>query len=197
MSAVIIRSLCIEDAAQLFEFETKNKTWFEQHIAPRPLGFYSRQAVADHIHDMLARYHNGTFDPNIIVNQAGKIVGRANLKDIDQDRGTAEVGYRIDMNETGHGLASNGLNHLIDIARVRWQLTKLNAVVTNNNSASMRVLEKCGFIQTDYLPKYTEIHGLDFDAYQYELQLGSFAGITNSTSTASTNKFNPLSTLLL
>jgi ribosomal-protein-alanine N-acetyltransferase len=173
MFTIIIRSLDIADTMQLLKFELENRTWFESHVAPRPTDFYSAQGVKAHIEHLLARCDAGTFHPSIILNQAGEILGRANLKDIDRHSGVAEIGYRIAQQNTGHGLATSALRYMIEIASQRWQLKMLNAVVTENNNASMRVLEKCGFIRSQHVPQIAAVGDRTLDGYAFKLRLNS------------------------
>jgi ribosomal-protein-alanine N-acetyltransferase len=145
MTAFHIRTLQHDDAAQLLLFETANRGWFEQTIEPRAAAFYSPGGVAEHISEFLAAHANGTRHPCVIVDATGAVIGRANLKEIDGQAGTAEVGYRIAASHVGHGLASHAVRHLVDVARAAWRLTHLHAFVAGTNPASARVLEKCGF----------------------------------------------------
>jgi ribosomal-protein-alanine N-acetyltransferase len=173
MSNIIIRSLDIEDTVQLLKFELENRAWFESHVAPRPPNFYSVQGVKDHIEHLLSRYDAGTFHPSIVLNQDGDILGRANLKDIDQHSGVAEIGYRIAQKNIGHGLATKAVRYLIEIAGQRLQLKKLSAVVAENNNSSMRVLEKCGFIRSQHVPQIASVGDRTLDGYAFNLRLNS------------------------
>ncbi|MNN80063.1 ribosomal-protein-L7/L12-serine acetyltransferase [compost metagenome] len=87
----------------------------------------------------------------MIEDSSGRIVGRANLKGIHSPHGCAEVGYRIDQRVCGQGLATQALKHLIEAARMRWELTQLVAYVYERNVGSRKVLERCGFA-TEALP---------------------------------------------
>lgn len=173
MSTIIIRSLDIDDTMQLLRFELENRTWFESHVAPRSPDFYSVQGVKAHIEQLLSRYEAGTFHPSVILNQDGEILGRANLKDIDQHSGVAEIGYRIAQQNAGHGLATSAVRYMIEIASQRWQLKMLNAVAAENNNASMRVLEKCGFTRREHVPRIATVGDRTLDGYAFNLRLNS------------------------
>lgn len=146
MTAFQIRTLQPDDAVQLLHFEQANRHWFERHVEPRGDAFYSLEGVADHIREFLAAHADGTRHPCVIVDGQGAIVGRANLKEIDRLAGTAEVGYRIAASHVGMGLASRAVGHLVDVARVSWQLKHLHAFVADGNAASARVLQKSRFV---------------------------------------------------
>jgi len=144
-ASVTIRTLRADDTAALLAFEIANRAWFERHIEPRDAAFYSPQGVAAHIAAYLSGHAAGTWHPFVLQDAAGRIVGRANLKDIDRAAGTAEIGYRIAQDASGQGLATLAVRHLIHEATSRWQLTQLVANVYADNLGSRKVLARCGF----------------------------------------------------
>lgn len=141
-----IRELEMTDAEALLAFEIHNREWFESQIDPRDPAFYSWAGVTDHIESYLAGFAEGAWHPFVIEDSSGRIVGRANLKGIHSPHGCAEVGYRIDQRACGQGLATQALQHLIQVARMRWELTQLVAYVYESNVGSRKVLERCGFV---------------------------------------------------
>ena len=169
MNAAAIRTLRLDDAAQLLKFEQENRDWFERHIVPRAAEFYSEEGVLDHIGRLLAAYRQGSMHPCVIVGSDGVILGRVNLKDIKGE--SAEVGYRIAQQHAGQGLATLGLRHLVDLARTRWQLAQLRAYVAEPNRASARVLERCGFLRGARVQNLEHIAGASVDGQQFVLDL--------------------------
>ncbi|MNN58045.1 hypothetical protein D3C81_1730710 [compost metagenome] len=73
-------------------------------------------------------------------------MGRANLKDINSPKGSAEVGYRIDHRVRGQGLATLALKHLIHEAQAHWNPTQLIVYVYEVNIGSSEVLSRCRFL---------------------------------------------------
>jgi ribosomal-protein-alanine N-acetyltransferase len=143
---VVVRTLRATDAAALLAFELENRAWFERHIEPRDPAFYSPAGVAAHVDDYLAGLAAGTWHPFVLVAADGAIVGRANLKAIDQAARSAEVGYRVAEQACGRGLATLALRHLAREASARWRLQRLDAFVYPANAGSHRVLGRCGFV---------------------------------------------------
>jgi ribosomal-protein-alanine N-acetyltransferase len=146
METVTIRTLQNTDAEALLTFERDNREWFERHIDARSAAFYTVQGVTEHIAAYLSDYAAGTWHPFVIVDADGKIVGRANLKDIDTSARSAEVGYRIAQSVCGKGLATRAVRHLIEEAQLHWKLNQLVANVYVENVGSAKVLERCGFL---------------------------------------------------
>ncbi|MGN8273681.1 GNAT family N-acetyltransferase [Pseudomonas sp. SMN5] len=146
MQSINIRELKMTDAQALLAFEADNRTWFESHIDPRDPSFYSLEGVTAHIESYLADFAAQTWHPFVIEDCGARIVGRANLKNINSPQGSGEVGYRIDQGACGQGLATLALKRLIEEARKRWDLTQLVAYVYPGNAGSRKVVERCGFV---------------------------------------------------
>lgn len=155
-----IRTLEPMDIDALLRFETYNREWFESHIDARDPSFYSLQGVAEHIDGYLSGFAAGTWHPFVIEDSSGAIVGRANLKNINSPKGSAEVGYRIDQRFCGQGLATLALKHLIQEAQTHWNLTHVFAHVYEANIGSKKVLSRCGFLveHTSHTDKPTGEH---------------------------------------
>lgn len=162
-----IRTLRHDDADALLQFELDNRAWFEQHIVPRPADFYTPEGVRVHIALYLSGYEQGTWHPCVIVDEKGRIVGRANLKDLDRLAGTAEVGYRIAHNQTGKGWATKAVRHMTALASSQWRLSQVVAYVIKENVASAKVLEKCGYILADGEPMVEDIGGVRRACHQF------------------------------
>ncbi|MDE1194976.1 MAG: GNAT family N-acetyltransferase [Pseudomonas sp.] len=150
MTPFNVRELRSTDTEALLAFEVVNREWFESHIDGRDPGFYSPEGVGEHIDSYLSDFAKGVWHPFVIEDASKTIVGRANLKDIDAAKGSAEVGYRVAQSACGQGLATLALNHLIQQARIRWQLTQLVAYVYPENVGSRKVLERCGFSPEEF-----------------------------------------------
>lgn len=158
--AFSFRQIALEDAAQLLLFEATERDWFEQHIEARAEHFYTLEGISQHINECLALNAQGRMGPFIIQNR-GVIVGRANLREIEN--GHAKVGYRIAQHACGNGLAQKSLRYLINEARGVYQLQALSAIVSLDNRASQRVLEKAGFEAMEKLPEYSAVAGRKLD----------------------------------
>jgi ribosomal-protein-alanine N-acetyltransferase len=166
-----MRTLAHDDAEALLAFELANRAWFERNVEARAPAFYSPQGVARHIAQYLDGHAAGTWHPCVLQDAAGRIVGRANLKDIDRAQGSAEVGYRIAQEHGGKGLATFALQHLVALARATWQLKQLRAEITDANQGSAAVLRKCGFVHARALPRLAVVDDVALDGALYLLDL--------------------------
>jgi ribosomal-protein-alanine N-acetyltransferase len=65
----------------------------------------------------------------------------------------AEIGYWMARPYWGKGYMTAVVRRACEFAFSEWGLVKISASVFPFNTASMRVLEKCGFVQEGYLRK--------------------------------------------
>ncbi|NRR32984.1 GNAT family N-acetyltransferase [Oxalobacteraceae bacterium] len=168
---MIIATLRQQDLLPLLAFELENRAWFEQSVEARAPDFYTADGVAAHIADYLAALRAGTMHPCLLLDEHGAILGRSNLRDINADRHSAEIGYRLGQRHTGQGLATIALDKMKQLARQQWQLEELNAYITMQNIASSRVVLKSGFVLQDTAPIPASIAGEMRDSFHYRCLL--------------------------
>jgi len=162
-----IRDLVLADAQDLLAFEVENRNWFEQYVTPRDDRFYTSVGVEDHIRAYLIARQQQRFHGCVVVNDAGKIIARANLREINMKRHSAEVGYRVGQAYTGLGVASEATRYLIQLAYGEWQIQDLRGFVSVQNPASSRVLEKNGFVRIGFHPRMSLQKQGRFDCIEY------------------------------
>jgi RimJ/RimL family protein N-acetyltransferase len=137
---------------QLREVEASDLSLFFEHqrdpVAVAMVGFRSRDAAefAQHWAKLLA--DESLLKQTIVVD--GAVVG--NIGSWTSD-GKREVGYWIDRAYWGRGVATAALSAFLQLEQTR----PLHAGVAKHNGASIRVLEKCGFLSTDPKPDDTHI----------------------------------------
>ncbi len=165
-----IRLLQDSDTHALLAFELQHKAYFDSLIAMRPAGFYSVGGVESHIRELIALYQAGEAYPCVITDNEA-IIGRANLRTFDHEESSAYVGYRVAENRQGQGVASAALAALLVGAREAFGLKILKANVLDNNPASAHILEKQGFVCTDYTERFLRLQCQCLGCRHYELEL--------------------------
>jgi [ribosomal protein S5]-alanine N-acetyltransferase len=81
----------------------------------------------------------------------------------------AEIGYWLAKPSWGKGIMTAVVRRACEFAFNEWGLVKITAHVFSFNTASARVLEKCGFEQEGYLKKHHRKDGQLIDARLYAL----------------------------
>ena len=81
----------------------------------------------------------------IIEDKEGACVGNLSFKGLNAD-GSVEIGYGISEEYCGKGYATEAVNAVVDWAMRQSGIARIEAETDPDNTASQRVLEKCGFI---------------------------------------------------
>ena len=133
----------------------------------------TRRFVPDEVYDsveearvaiefLISRYDsaNGPFVYPIITNDGGKNIGYVQLCQIDD--GSWEIGYHIAKQFTGHGYATEAVKAFLPAMAKKLNIKEVYGICLAENTASVRVLEKCGFVHLfqssgNYLGKEAEI----------------------------------------
>jgi [ribosomal protein S5]-alanine N-acetyltransferase len=89
---------------------------------------------------------------------SGLIAGEFILKKGIDEKGYVEIGYGIYPGYEGKGFMTQIVSCFIDWARTASVLTGIKAETENGNDASVRVLEKNGFVQTAWPGDFTWWH---------------------------------------
>ena len=88
---------------------------------------------------------NLTADSTIEREPLGRVIGDISVFDIENSR-MGSVGYRLDPDLWGQGYTSEALAAAVDFIFTHTELDRLHATADVRNTASNRVLEKCGFV---------------------------------------------------
>jgi ribosomal-protein-alanine N-acetyltransferase len=85
----------------------------------------------------------------------------------DIERVNAEVGYWVGRRYWKQGLLSAALPAATRYALDRFALTRVFALVFADNTPSIRLLEKCGYVREGFLKKSAIKDGVVLDQYLY------------------------------
>ncbi len=78
----------------------------------------------------------------------GEAVGGIGIHPLDDvKRRSADIGYWLSESLWGKGIVTDVVRSLVPIAFKRYDIVRLQSGIFSNNPASMRVLERCGFIR--------------------------------------------------
>jgi ribosomal-protein-alanine N-acetyltransferase len=154
---VTLERLTDVHAEAVLAFERENRAYFAASILDRGDAFF--EEFAERLAALLAEQEAGICRFHVLVDDAGAVVGRVNLVDIEN--GSAELGYRIAEKAAGKGLASAAVRAIVGLAGSEYGLTSLRAGTSVRNVASQTVLERAGF----------QLVSDDGDQRAYELKL--------------------------
>ncbi|MFC2089244.1 GNAT family N-acetyltransferase [Bacteroidota bacterium] len=87
----------------------------------------------------------------------------------DVYRFNAEIGYWLSEQHWNKGILSEAVKLMLDLGFSGYQWIRIYAGIFENNPASMRVLEKCGFRKEAVFKKSVKKRGVYLDEYVYSI----------------------------
>lgn len=106
---------------------------------------------------------NGPDHPDFVVELDGRVIGKAGF------HAMPDVGYILHPDVWGQGLAAEAVGAAIDHVFQTRDLDTLTADVDPENAASIRLLERLGFIRTGFAARTWNVGGAWKDSLYYAL----------------------------
>lgn len=107
--------------------------------------------------------------------QSGRIVGMIGLRNINGQDKNAEVGYWIGRSFQRRGYATEALRLTLGFAFKRLRLVRVYAVVHQQNTPSVKLLEKSGFVREGTWRKASFMNRRWHDVYSYGILKEEFS----------------------
>jgi [ribosomal protein S5]-alanine N-acetyltransferase len=150
------------DVEALIRHANNRNIW--RNVRDRFPNPYTREAAEDWIRFTTENPQ----EPNLAIEVAGEAVGGIGLilgQDIDYR--SAEIGYWLSEQYWGQGIVTEAVGALTEHAFSAYDLCRIWASVFEWNPASMRVLEKAGFVREGILRKAATKDGQTIDVILY------------------------------
>lgn len=157
---LLLRDIVQEDAEAMFLMDADPDV--HRYLGNEPVENISR------IHEIIAfiqqQYSTHGIARWAVVEKSGnQFIGWCGLKYITEPIYGSKVdyydlGYRFNRNAWGKGFATESSKAVIQYAFDKMQLTTLFAMAEKENTASLHVLEKCGFKTIDEFVSYGTPH---------------------------------------
>lgn len=168
---IYIELLKVDGLVNLYNFELKNREYFEKFVPTRGDEYYDYNIFVDRNVELIKEMDlNKSLFYLIKSEYDGNIIGRINLVDIDNEYKTASLGYRIGEDFIGKGVASKALSILIDSIDNKL-VNQIIAKTTTNNIGSQKVMEKNNFILKSIDEEEFEMNGEKLKFVNYILNL--------------------------
>jgi len=156
---LILRVRREEDAAPLAAAYQRNRG----HLAPwdptRTEDFFTEDGQLSQTRELLALREMDATLP-LVLADGQEIAGGMTLSGIVRGAfQSATVGYWLDRDHTGRGLASEALTAVVEASRDQYGLHRIQAATLLANHASQSVLTRAGFERIGVAPKYLQIAG--------------------------------------
>lgn len=118
---------------------------------------------------------NGPEHPDFVIEKDGQVIGKAGFWRLP------EVGYILHPDHWGLGLASEAVGAAIDHVFATTDINDLTADVDPENAASIRLLERLGFVRTGFAERTWCIGGAYKDSFYYGLSRDSRASVSSGS----------------
>ena len=173
-SSVTLRLLTEHDGDAVLAAYERNHSHLLPWEPTRPDEFFTTAEQTRILTGQIEQYGAGTAYPLVIV-EGGIVIGRMTLSGIV--RGpfqSASIGYWIDADHTGRGLATAALRQVVTHSRDHLGLHRLEAGTLLHNLGSQKVLANAGFAPIGVAPEYLKINGTWQDHLLFQRILVSF-----------------------
>ena len=155
---ISLELLSEENSLDVYFFEKENRKYFERNLPPRPANYFDLEGFKEITRELLTEQTNRDVYMHLIRDLQGVMVGRINLSVLENNRKTAELGYRIGENVSNLGYASEAVKLVLEKAFTTYGLHKIIAGTATDNLASQRVLLKNGFTFSRVIENDLQIH---------------------------------------
>ncbi|MBQ8041334.1 MAG: GNAT family N-acetyltransferase [Lachnospiraceae bacterium] len=168
---LILKVLTPDAASSVLDFYLQDKELFERYEADRPSGFYTVSFQKNTLHaeySLTMKLQSVRYYVFLKENPAVPI-GTVCLYNIASSFARCEIGYKFSSAYHHHGYASEAVERCIDMAFAELGIHRICAMVQQDNTSSIRLLESLGFQKEGICRHYLHIKGNWVDHLQYSL----------------------------
>lgn len=168
---IYLRAFEESDAQSLVRLIKRNRMFWGQTEPQWEAGYYTFEGQLQNIRYFREGFQLGQFYTfGVYERGTDNLIGLVNLYEVKGGPfQSAMVGYSVDKNHTGKGIASESLSLVLSFAFDALQLNRVSAEVMPRNGSSVRVLEKAGFQKEGFRRNNILIRGAWESHLQYAL----------------------------
>ncbi len=163
---LVLRNLNTDDKHDLYDIRSNAATM--QYI-PRPLAKTVSDAAA--VIEMITGFTAKNERINWAIAEKGtnKLIGIIGYVNIKPESFRAEVGYVLNDKYTRKGVSYEALKAILKYGFTVMNLHSVEAIIRPENTASIKLIEKAGFIKEAYFKDYVYHNGRFWDELVYSL----------------------------
>jgi ribosomal-protein-alanine N-acetyltransferase len=157
---VTLRPLAMSDRKSWEQVRARNSSWLARWEATRPPSSSTTPATfRGMVRDLRRQAKEGRCLPFVLVVE-GQFAGQVTVNNIVGGSAMfASIGYWIDQRYAGRGYVPLAVALATDHCFFRVGLHRIEIAIRPENSASLRVVEKLGFAEFGYAPRFLHIDG--------------------------------------
>lgn len=158
--AVGLRPLAMRDAPAWNEVRRRNAAWLTPWEATLPAGDASAPRT---FRALVRELHRQAREGRVLpfaVTLDDHLVGQLTVTNITGGSARwAQIGYWVDQRHAGRGIMPTAVALAVDHCLFGLGLHRIEVAIRPENTASLRVVEKLGFTEVGYAPRYLHIDG--------------------------------------
>lgn len=163
---LLLRELVGSDAAAIFRLRSDPAV---MRFIPKPLATRDQEAL-----QMIRDFHNAAMQGDsilwgITVKGSESVMGYIGFWRIMKEHHRAEIGYALHPDLWGQGLMSEAVAATLHYGFQKMKLHSVEAGVKPDNTASIHVLERSGFILEGHFKQNYCLNGVFVDSMVYSL----------------------------
>lgn len=154
---------------EIWGFEVENRAYFDSIGLGRDGGYYEWGYFQGDLEGLLEGQDRGRCFMHLIFSDDGVLVGRINLVDVVRGPfNKAELGYKVGEAHQGKGYGTKAVGMVLEMARKRYELHRIEAGICKENVGSQVVLERNNFRFVGVYEQYVFQDGCWVDGLLYE-----------------------------
>lgn len=166
-----LRTFTPSDAKALAKLLADNKFFWSTYEPLHRDEFYTEETQYNKILESLQLLQNNReFSFGIFDRDSHQLIGHISLYSVKRlPYSSCFVGYSMDERFAGRGIATEAVRLVLEFGFQTLNIHRIEAYVAPQNLASVRVLEKSGFVREGLLRQLLFINGVWVDHYMYAI----------------------------
>jgi ribosomal-protein-alanine N-acetyltransferase len=153
---LILRRMRLTDAEDMYDYARRPEVTRYLLWSPHPDITHTR----DYLQYIATRYAAGSFyDWAVVLKSSNRMIGTCGFTTIDCPHDAAEIGYVLNPDYHGMGIASEAVEAVLAFGFDQLLLHRIEARFMEGNVASLRVMEKVGMCFEGYRRESMMIKG--------------------------------------
>lgn len=155
-----LRPLRRSDATRIATLRKQNADWLRRWDATLPPGEQLAALTPKAMISVLRRRAREGHMMPFVITFAGRVVGQLTVNTIQRGSAmSASLGYWISEDHAGQGITPTAVAMATDHLLTTGRLHRIEIAIRPENASSLRVVEKLGFQEVGYAPRYLHIDG--------------------------------------
>ena len=160
---LILKVLDEKNADEVLDYILRNKDFFNEYEPEREEEFYTKDFQSHQLKNDLSYIESKGMLRLWLFKKGNlnQIIGQVTFYNIVPYAFlSCHLGYKSDKDELNHGYITEAVKKGIDIMFTEYGMHRIEAHVLPNNKASLRILEKIGFINEGIAHKFLDVNGV-------------------------------------